>query len=144
MLRTFVAYVAASDVSRIARHRGEVHDGVVGGLLGQVQLVEGRQPGERRVGLTGVGEVDPKVGDRRVPQRDEVGVGDVVALLGEVRRDVPAGLAAATGEEDAHGSLHTPKVLGKPHRHGPHGRSGIPSLRSTRIDEAIMAQVVSA
>jgi len=98
-----------------------VHNGVVGGLLGQVQLVEGRQPGERRVGLTGIGEIDPKVGDRWVLQRDEVGVGDVVALLGEVRRDVLASLAAPTGKEDAHGGLHTAKVLGKSHRHGLHG-----------------------
>ena len=35
-------------------------------------------------------------------QRDEVGVGDVVTLLGEVGADALAGLAAATGEEDAH------------------------------------------
>ena len=97
-----VAYVAASGGEQDRRHRGEVHDGVVRRLLGQVQLVEGRQPGERRVGLAGIGEVDPEVGDRGVPQRDEVGVGDLVALLGEVGRDVPAGLAAAAGEEDAH------------------------------------------
>ena len=64
-----------------------------------------RHPGERRVGLTGIGEIDPEVGDRGVTQRDEIGVGDLVALLGEVRRDVPAGLAAAAGEEDAHGSF---------------------------------------
>ncbi len=44
-------------------------------------------------------------------QRDEVGVGDVVALLGEVRRDVPTGLAAATGEEDAHDPTVPAKVL---------------------------------
>jgi hypothetical protein len=35
--------------------------------------------------------------------RDEVGVGDLVAPLCKVRRDVLAGLAAAAGEEDAHG-----------------------------------------
>jgi hypothetical protein len=35
-------------------------------------------------------------------QRGEVRVGDVMALFGEVRRDVPARLAAAAGEEDAH------------------------------------------
>ena len=80
-------------------------DGVVRRLLRQVQLVERRQPGERRVDLAGVGEVDAEVGDRRVPQRDEVGVGDLVALLGEVGGDVPAGLAAATGEEDAHAAF---------------------------------------
>jgi len=68
-----------------------VHDGVVVGLLGQVQLVEGRQPGQRRVGLTGIGEVYSKVGDRWVLQCDEVGVGDVVALLGKVRRDMATG-----------------------------------------------------
>ena len=109
--RSLEHVVGAEDVRRVrrgvrpeqdGRHRGEVHDGVVGRLFGQVQLVEGRQPGERRVGLTDIGEVDPEVGDGRVVQRDEVGVGDLVALLGEVRRDVPAGLAAATGEEDAH------------------------------------------
>jgi hypothetical protein len=77
------------------RYRGKVHHGVIAGLVGKVQLVEGRQPRQRRVGLAGIGEVHPKVGDRWVLQRDEIGVGDVVTLLGEVRRDVPAGLAAA-------------------------------------------------
>jgi len=51
-----------------------VHDGVVAGFLGQVQLFERRQPSERRVGLTGIGEIDSKVGDRWVLQWDEVGV----------------------------------------------------------------------
>lgn len=36
-------------------------------------------------------------------QWDEVGVGDVMAQVGEVGSDVPAGLTAASGEEDPHG-----------------------------------------
>src|SRR4029077_15102162 len=80
---------------------------------------------------------------RWVLQRDEVGVGDVMALLGEVRRDVLASLAAPTGKEDPHGGLHTAKVLGKSHR-PTSWRSCIPALRSTRVENGIMAQVVSA
>ena len=43
-----------------------------------------------------------EVGDVGVAQRGEVGVGDLVALGSEVRRDVVPRLAAAAGEEDAH------------------------------------------
>ena len=100
---------------RVAGHQdrrdgGEVDDGVVRRLLVELQLVVGGQSGERGVDLPGVGEVDAEVGDARVLEGDEVGVGDVVALLGEVGRDVLAGLAAATGEEDAHESLPTGRV----------------------------------
>jgi hypothetical protein len=79
-----------------------VHHRVVRRLLRQVELVEGRQPGQGGVHLAGVGEVDGQVGDVRVAERGEVGVGDLVADRGEVRRHVVPGLAAATGEEDAH------------------------------------------
>jgi hypothetical protein len=40
-----------------------------------------------------------------VSQGGEISVGDLVSLLGQVGGDVPAGLAAATGEEDAHGPI---------------------------------------
>src|SRR3712207_8576146 len=48
------------------------------------------------------------------------GVGHVVALLGEVRRHVPAGLAAATGEEDAHGPSYRGSVGRSPSRSEEH------------------------
>ena len=44
-------------------------------------------------------------------QGDEVGVGDLMTLLGQVGRDVLTGLAAAPGEEDAHDVITPPPAL---------------------------------
>ena len=90
-----------------ARDGGEVDDRVVGRSAGQVEvrIVEvghGRYAGHRRVGLPGVGQVDAQIGDVGMTQRREVRVGDLMALRGEVGSDVMAGLATASGEEDAH------------------------------------------
>ena len=61
------------------------------------------------MGHSGLSGIEP---DARMPERDEVGVGDLVALLGEERCDVLAGLAAAAGEEDAHGPIQPPIPAG--------------------------------
>lgn len=109
--------------------RGEVDDRVVGRAAvrfgaGVVVVGLGRDAGQRGVHLAGVGEVHPQVGDSRVAERGEVGVGDLVALGGEVGRDVVPGLAAAAGEEDPHGARvkhcrragARPADRGRPHR----------------------------
>ncbi len=93
------------------RHRGEVHHSVVGRLLRQLQLLHPCQPCQSRIGLAGVGEVDPQIGYCRMPQGDEIGVCNLMTVLGQVRHHVPASSATTPSEEDAHRSMKPPVRL---------------------------------
>ncbi len=85
------------------RDRREVDDSVVPrDTSAGFQLVEARIPGKSVEHLTGVGQIDAKVGDALVSERHQVSVDHPVSLLNEMADRMPTGFAAATSEEDSH------------------------------------------
>ncbi len=98
------------------RDRSEVHHRVVGRDAGAgLELVEARVGRQGVEHLPGVGQVDPQVGDARMAQREEIAVGDPVALLDQVGDRMATGLAGTAGEEDAHGLDRTElRAVGSP------------------------------
>ena len=67
-----------------------------------LELVEACVRVESVEDLSGIGQIDAKVGDAWVSERHQVCVDDPVSLLDEMRDRMPTRLAATTSEEDSH------------------------------------------
>ncbi len=105
VLRVLIRNVSLSGRTRIAGIAAKwttasyVRDAGTG-----LELVETGVGRERVEDLTRVGQVDAKVGDHvGMTERHQVAVDDPVSLLDEMRDGMSTCLAAAAGEEDAHG-----------------------------------------
>src|SRR6187399_2436397 len=68
--------------------------------VGEADAVRGLRACEDH--LSGIGQIDAKVGHTWLSQRDEVAIDHAVTVVDKMPDRVPTGLATTAGEEDSH------------------------------------------